>query len=197
MHTWGDFWWKQTRNPEAQLPIAVRPLTTVGRPAWIILAVSIVHIIAGFVVLGWGGQNNIPLAGLMKAFGNRYLLSAVLLSAGTMAILARWKMARPTGVMAMISLQQLIVILEIATAIQAVVTGHYPDGVVRHWPFILTDQTPLLALCIAHTVGIIDYCTGIFSLKIAAPDFVSDYRNFEPLFDPLKPDKLSDKTERT
>jgi hypothetical protein len=178
MKLWGKLF---AKGPPGKGKVDMMPLSTIGRPAWIFLGASLCSIIWGIVILAYGPQNNVPLHGLLKAFSNQWLLGVVLLAAGVMGLVARWKKLPPTKVVALISLQQLMALLAIVSVLLSVVSGKYPDGTERSWMFILTDQLPLLLGGVLHTMAVVDYCTGVFSIRLSAPDYLSDYRTFEEL----------------
>lgn len=51
--------------------------------------------------------------------------------------------------------QQFILIISAGGAINAMVAGHFADGVVRpHW-FLIADQSPAVAAAIAHTAALV------------------------------------------
>jgi hypothetical protein len=53
--------------------------------------------------------------------------------------------------------QQLLLYVAAWGGLQAVVNGHYADGVARPYEFILTDQLPLMLLAVVHTLSLIEF----------------------------------------
>jgi hypothetical protein len=53
--------------------------------------------------------------------------------------------------------QQLLLYLAAWGGLQAVIAGHYADGVTRPHEFILSDQLPVMLLAVIHTLSIIEF----------------------------------------
>lgn len=51
--------------------------------------------------------------------------------------------------------QQVVLTLSADGAFDAIWLGHFADGTIRPWGFILADQVPALAIAAAHTVAIL------------------------------------------
>lgn len=51
--------------------------------------------------------------------------------------------------------QQVVLIVSAYAALWAVFSGHYADGTIRHWAFILADQVPQILVAIFHTAAIV------------------------------------------
>ena len=53
--------------------------------------------------------------------------------------------------------QQFLMMLSASTAIQCVVDGHYADGELRPWQFILADQLWVIVGMTCHTASLFDW----------------------------------------
>jgi hypothetical protein len=51
--------------------------------------------------------------------------------------------------------QQMLLFVSAGGAIQAIVEGHFADGVERPWTFLLADQSPAILAAIGHTLALV------------------------------------------
>jgi hypothetical protein len=59
--------------------------------------------------------------------------------------------------------QQIVLLLSAMAVLQAIVLGHFGDGVVRSWQFIFLDQMQTLIIAILYTVAVLE--PSIFALR--------------------------------
>lgn len=101
-----------------------------------------------------------PMAGL-HILGPRSIVATVLLLSAAGSLFAvtvhRW------WVMWFLIPQQILLSLSLGTALQAVISQQYADGVLRPWAFIATDQAPTIILALVHAVAVL-----LFAVKVAA-----------------------------
>jgi hypothetical protein len=50
--------------------------------------------------------------------------------------------------------QQLLLFVSAGGAVQAILEGHFADGVERPWTFLLADQSPAILAAIGHTLAL-------------------------------------------
>ena len=124
----------------------------------LLLSISAMHLIWG---IGLVISDTLPLVtGLNHIFllTNDAGISALLLMA--VAVVAIFGLAvtpqRSMYRLVVLVPQQIFLVLSMTSVMQAVVSGMYPDGVVRPHMFILMDQTPMILLVIGYTLGIIN-----------------------------------------
>lgn len=124
---------------------------------------------ATFLLLVWAGllaysvnaEASTPVAVLALVFGGRWQTVVVLLaSAVTAQVGMRYRAKHPNGFdggMFVVLLPQMCVLL-LATlaAVQAVLGERYADGVQRSWPFILSDQLPMIALSLCYAAMMVE-----------------------------------------
>jgi len=83
-------------------------------------------------------------------------LPAMLLASAALAAYGLTKAESPyTRALCLIP-QQGAVIATAGGAIAAVISGHYADGVMRPWAFILADQLPSILIAVFHTLALFD-----------------------------------------
>ena len=97
-----------------------------------------------------------PLHALAEHFGSDGLLATVFMAAAICTTLGAFAPQRVLGLALMLP-QQTVLMLAAWGAMVAVLAGAYPDGTVRWWPFILSDQLPLILLAPSYTVGILAF----------------------------------------
>lgn len=130
-----------------------RPLLRPG--ATVLVYAIFLHLIWGVVFFAWPHPiNTTPTSYLTSHLGQiRAGVVLVIASAG-----ASFGFLRPgiKGFFATLP-QNGLLLLSGATAILAAANGHYPDGVVRSWAFIFTDQLPAILAACLHCVAMILY----------------------------------------
>jgi hypothetical protein len=124
---------------------------------WIVYFVVALHVAWGLMVaISPHSTDSTPLHTLDVVIPTRALLAASLLTAGTLAALANH--TRKIGIVTLLCLipQQGFLIITAAGAVFAVTNGHYADGVVRPFFFILADQFAVISLPFWYTAAILD-----------------------------------------
>ena len=103
-----------------------------------------------------------PVSPLASLFGSRALVIAVLLAAALLAqsaiVLHRFPQRRliPAWLLILaLSPQQLLLLISAFGGIRAAVDGHYADGTVRPWQFIVADQLPVILLALIYTAAML------------------------------------------
>lgn len=117
--------------------------------------VTVLHLWwAVLVSISWDTINTTPLTTLGHLFSSQWLLSSIFVVAAVAAAAGALAPQRFFGLTLMVP-QQMILVFAAWGAGRAVWYGAYPDGTVRWWLFILTDQLAMLMLAPAYTVSIL------------------------------------------
>lgn len=123
---------------------------------------SALHLLWAFVLLffGYAAAGSTALSGLLLTVGgNRWVLIVALTFAAVGALLAVGRPPSMLGLSLMLP-QQVLLLISTFAGLQAVFMGAYADGVVRPWPFILTDQLPIILAAPLYTVAVVLYHGG-------------------------------------
>jgi hypothetical protein len=56
--------------------------------------------------------------------------------------------------------QQSLLVISALGALSAIISGHFADGVVRPWGFIMADQFPIILSAILYSVSIVYLATN-------------------------------------
>lgn len=97
-----------------------------------------------------------PISTLADLLGSGWLLSLVLVGAAASAAGGALAPRRLIGLALMLPQQTILIVAAIGAA-HAVLVGSYPDGTLRWWPFILTDQLGIILLAPAYTVAVLTF----------------------------------------
>lgn len=123
---------------------------------YVILYACLLHYAwAGLLAYSPDAGHSTPVAGVIDVVGGRWQAVAVF---GITALLAQIGVMRrkPMRLRSLMLLPQQIVLLISAEAgLHAVIAGHYADGVLRPWPFILSDQLPMILVALLYTSAIL------------------------------------------
>jgi hypothetical protein len=85
----------------------------------------------------------------------RLLTAAIFLTVAALAAVGIiWRGPR-WATLALLLPQQAVLTISAMSAITAVITGRYGDGVPRPWYFILADQAPVILTMVLHTVAVV------------------------------------------
>lgn len=103
-----------------------------------------------------------PVAPVAALFGGPVTVTVVLLAAALLAqsaiVFRRLPPRRPLPawllLLALVP-QQILLLVSAFGGIQAVVNGHYADGTVRPWQFIIADQLPVILLALIYTAAML------------------------------------------
>lgn len=100
-----------------------------------------------------------PVSPIATLLGGRIVTIAILLGAAVLAQGAVWFHRRRTLldhllILALIP-QQLLLLVSAFGGIRAAVDGHYADGTVRPWQFIVADQLPVILLALVYTTAML------------------------------------------
>mgnify|MGYP001607911449 CR=1 FL=1 len=114
-------------------------------------AVAVIHLIWAVLLASSSaaGMATAP-SYLLDWAHSRYILSALLVVASVMALLATFRTVEASPRMALLLAPQGALLLLGATgAVQAMMTSQFADGVNRPWAFIAADQmwAPVFAVC--------------------------------------------------
>ena len=125
--------------------------------ATIVWFATIQHIVWGLLLIPTGVALNATALSAFREHSEHHVLIAVLLF--TAAACAALGLTRPTlGWRSMLLMlpQQAILTVSAVTALLAITTGRYGDGVERPQAFIAADQLPVILLLVFYTVAVID-----------------------------------------
>jgi hypothetical protein len=116
------------------------------------------------VLLVWlpGSGRATPVSPLSSLLSYRAAAVAVFLGAVVLAQAAMWFHFHPRHallpdrflVLALLP-QQFLLLVSAFGGIRAAALGHYPDGTVRPWQFIMADQLPVILLALIYTTAMV------------------------------------------
>lgn len=124
----------------------------------LVLFVSLMHILWGLLLLANQGALHIAATSvLLKIVGSGHsdIRAFAYIIAGCLpAVLLRW----PGSVAGLLSVlpQQCLILMSGISAVVAITSGHYADGVVRDAPFIAMDQGIYIILAVLHAFESLD-----------------------------------------
>jgi hypothetical protein len=126
---------------------------------YIILFACLLH-------LGWAimlcispsAAGSTPVHILSQVFGGPYRTAAVLLLVTAPALVFPFIRQRVSNqaMGLMLIPQQATLVMSAGAGAYAAMVGHYADGVLRPWPFILSDQLPVILTAVLYTVAVIE-----------------------------------------
>jgi hypothetical protein len=123
---------------------------------YIILYASVLHI--GWAVLllvSWKAANSTPVRIISQVFGGRWR-AAVVLAAVAIAAMAFPLRSNGRRRVWLLIPQQVVLLLSAGAGVHAAAVQHYADGVARSWPFILSDQLPVVLAALLYTACIFE-----------------------------------------
>jgi hypothetical protein len=102
----------------------------------------------------------------------RLLTAAILFGVAAMAAVGVCRRGPRRVTLALLLPQQAVLSISAMSAITAVVSGRYGDGVPRPWYFILADQAPVILTMVLHTIAVVQLHltrvpTGDLRVKLA------------------------------
>jgi hypothetical protein len=132
------------------------------RQPWMLWYAIFYHQLAGIALLAQ--PNAVRATGTAKIsdlFGSDLLAGFVLLGASALAIcLIVTQPSQRLSILGFVPQQVLLAIASLG-ALTAVYQGHYADGVVRPYSFILADQAPVILTLVLHTIAVVQlHMTG-------------------------------------
>ncbi len=128
---------------------------------YIILLASIMHVgWAMLLFMSYDAAAATPIALLVQVFGGRYRTGIVLVIVAVLAVafirLKATNQERDNRLVFMLVPQEFILLLSAIAGVWAVCQGHYADGVIRAWPFILADQLPVILIALLYTAATVE-----------------------------------------
>lgn len=129
----------------------------VGHGPWIIWFAVTVHVGWGVLLLiSEAPTGTTPIYWLAQITGLHYLLGAIFLG---VAAMSSWGLLFAENTRALVAWawpQQMVLLFTSVSALAAVVSGEYADGVPRPHLFILADQLPALTIAVFHTAALVE-----------------------------------------
>jgi hypothetical protein len=126
---------------------------------YIVLFASLLHLVwAGLLFTSVSAGESTPVHVLLVVFGGRWRTGIVLVAVAGAAMGFLFVKGRVGGaVMGLMLVPQLFALLLSAQAgVWATLQHHYADGVVRAWPFILSDQSPIIILALLYGIAVLE-----------------------------------------
>ena len=139
------------------LVIVARPSPTpIMRYPLIVLYAALLHYVwAGALIIDPRAGEATSMSGLFDLFGRETLI-VILIGVATLALVYVFLFSERRVEAALFALpQQAILLMSAWTAITAMGSGHFADGVVRPIPFILADQAPAVIAAVLHAAAIL------------------------------------------
>jgi hypothetical protein len=132
-----------------------------GGALYVISAVSLLHLgWAALLASSAAAAHSNPVAAVASVTGSRggaavaLAVTAILALAVAWVYRSHWRI-HPGLLIAGLVPQQFFLIVSAASGIVAATRGHYADGTVRSWPFIVTDQSPVILIALLYTTAIL------------------------------------------
>lgn len=139
--------WRETR------------LSRVAVGKYVVLLASLLHLMwAGLLIADVGAGGSTPVAILLRIFGGPVRATVVLVAVASAAMcfpFVRYRMSAK-AMAAMLLPQQTVLLMSAGAGLWATSIGHYADGVIRPWGFILADQLPVILLALLYTVAVLE-----------------------------------------
>lgn len=127
---------------------------------YIVLYASLIHIGWALILLETQGDapKPTPLFILLLFFGGWWRTAIMLCFVATLALTFPFLRRRLSNAMLAVMLipQQTVLLLSAGAGIWAASVGHYADGVMRPWEFILADQLPIILTAFLYTVAVVE-----------------------------------------
>ena len=122
------------------------------RGVWVVYMAVALHLVWGVLFLVSGeALGSTPAAALLRLTGSPILAGVLCLAGAAIAIYGErrrdWWALLP---------QQALLVLSAVGSLEAVIGGHYADGVPRPVVFILSDQLPMILGALFHTLVLVD-----------------------------------------
>lgn len=126
---------------------------------YIVLLASLLHL-AWAVLLLWSptAGRSTPVAIIVRICGGQYRTAFVLATFAIVAMVFPFIRYRITNRMmaGLLIPQQILLFFSAGAGVLATVRETYADGVVRGWPFILSDQLPVILTALLYTVAVLE-----------------------------------------
>jgi hypothetical protein len=134
-------------------------LSKIALGKYIVMFASLLHLVwAGLLLFDKSAGNSTPVAILTKVCGGPYRTAFVLVVVAVAAMIfpfIRYRIS--TSAMSLMLIpQQTLLLMSAGAGVYAAVVRHYADGVIRPWPFILSDQLPVILLAVLYTVAVLE-----------------------------------------
>jgi hypothetical protein len=123
--------------------------------------IGLAHVVGGVSALAEPKAANVSgLAGMTDLGAEPVFTAFILIIVGVMAVVSRFCLSNRDATWALVAPQQILLMVQFGGIVVALSHGAYPDGYKptddwwgSFW-FILADQSPLVAMCLAHTIEI-------------------------------------------
>ena len=122
---------------------------------WIILYVTVLHIIWGTILLIDASAFSTNPIGFFESFFNKTQTASSFLMAAMSALVAYKLKDRLTRFLLLLP-QLLLLLLTAMSGVVSSIRGQYVDGVVRPGMFIFADQLPIILLSLVYGLAIYD-----------------------------------------
>ena len=123
----------------------------------LIRCIALLHGLWAVLLVWWGDQiASTPVASILHLLPRGVVIGLLL----GCSLCALWAVGhRQTSLRTLLWLmpQQILMMMTALGCLVAVIQQRYADGVPRPWPFILSDQLPVILLAIFHTEAILGY----------------------------------------
>lgn len=133
---------------------------TISRPGGLLFIYACILQLVWSVLILYSPQALLvtPLLGLTQLIGiNHIFVSSILFFTDLAAIYFLAKKDLKASNFIYLIPQQIILLLSAFGCLQAVILGHYADGVVRSHLFILADQLPNILIAFLYTIAILGW----------------------------------------
>lgn len=123
--------------------------------SWMLWYAVVIHIIWGVTVIA--NPSVMHITAISSLGGSQYITAAIMLGAAICAALGMIFEPENATTMRRIMFcipQQIVLFAAASSSLDAVIRGHYADGTVRPWLFILADQSPAIVAAILHTIAV-------------------------------------------
>jgi hypothetical protein len=132
----------------------------------LIIYATTYHLVWGLLLLTYGESIHFTAATVIAQLLTNYRMQAVVLISVGLIALGGTPIIPSSHVLLRLAClipQQIVLLLSAISVMQAVVVGHFGDGVVRSWQFIFLDQMQTLLIAILYTVAVLE--PSIFALR--------------------------------
>jgi hypothetical protein len=124
----------------------------------LVLFVSLMHILWGILLFANGGALHIAATSTLLQVvgeGHYWLRASAYIIAGLMPSVLLWRPGSVVGLASVLP-QQILIIMSGISAVVAITTGHYADGVIRPPLFIAMDQGIYIIAALLHALETVD-----------------------------------------
>lgn len=132
----------------------------------LIVYATIYHVVWGLLLIVNGGTLNFTGAGVIAGlFHNYRILAVALIGVGLIALGGTPLLPKKYVVLRLACLipQQIVLWTSAIAVLEAVAFGHFADGEIRPWQFILIDQMQTLLIALLYTIAVME--PAIFTLQ--------------------------------